>query len=303
MKKILVGMVMVSACGPSVSGGDVDGGTNNGGADARRFSFFDAGPTPDADNSQAGCTGVTNCYTVYAHSNTELYLIDLMSKTLTDVGPFSAPKVGNYPDTITDMAVLPDGSVYAISKTFLYTVNTTTGHVSNQTPVGTCGSNNVALTATPDGSLYAGDYSGLFCKIDTSTSPATVTPIGTGIGMGMALSGDIVTVDDGTMFGTAYYKADSSTGKGSILSNLLVTINPTTGTVAQVIGPTGYPKLYGVGYALGKVFGFSHDSGQVVEIDITTGAGTLYATFTDSAGKGIQFSGAAVNPNVPKIIP
>jgi hypothetical protein len=303
MKKILM-VVAVAACGPSVSNGDIDGRINNGGADSGGSVYADAAPIPDVDTtgSQAGCTGVTNCYTVFAHSNDTLYLVDLMAKTLTTVGNFNA-KVGSSTDTITDLAVLPGGDVYAISKQYLYKVDPTTGQTSNQTMVGTCGSDNVALTATPDGSLYAGDYTGKFCKIDTTTSPAMATPIGTGIGMGMALSGDIVTVDDGTMFGTALYTADESAGTGSVLSNLLVTIDPTTGLVNNVIGATGYPKLYGVGYALGQVFGFTHDgTGRVITIDITTGAGTLYATFKDSSNKGISFAGAAVNPMVPKII-
>ena len=76
----------------------------------------------------------------------------------------------------------------------------------------------------------------------------------------------------------------------------------TSGAVTQ-IGATGYPKLFGVAYAAGKVFGFTHDgTGRVVTIDPTTGVGTLFGTFTDPmTNTGISFGGAGVNSMVPVI--
>src|SRR6185503_18108233 len=48
-------------------------------------------PGYDGGGNQAGCGSQQGCYTVYAHSNTILYRIDLMAKTLVEVGPFKAP--------------------------------------------------------------------------------------------------------------------------------------------------------------------------------------------------------------------
>lgn len=97
------------------------------------------------------------------------------------------------------------------------------------------------------------------------------------------------------MFGTVYNMSDMP-DKGSNLSNILATIDLTTGAVTQ-LGASGYPKLFGVSFANGKAIGFTHDgTGNVVEMDVTTGAGTIFGTFTDPmTSKGIAFAGAGVN--------
>jgi hypothetical protein len=175
------------------------------------------------------------------------------------------------------------------------------GHVTQVGPVTSCGSAAVALTFTPDGSLYAADYKGAFCKIDLSMMPPKVTQIAT-VGSAMAIAGDLVAVADGTMYGTAYLLADPAK-KGTQLNNTLVKIDPTNASVT-VLGPTGYPELFGIAYAMGQVFGFTHDgSGDVVTIDPKTGKGTLFNSFTDpTTMKGLSFAGAGVNAMVSPTI-
>jgi hypothetical protein len=250
-------------------------------------------------NGQAGCGELQNCYTLWAHSDHVLYHVDLVNKALVEVGPFNAPMVGGKEDGMTDLAVASDGTIYTISHTNLYTADPKDGHVTLVSSVQACGTYAVALTFTPDGTLYAGDYKGAFCKIDPSKKPATVTQIAATLGNGLALAGDIVAIADGTMFGTAQLVSDGSSGPTAI-NNILVKMNPATGQATQ-IGPTGYPKMFGVAFDNGQVFGFTHDgSGDVVTINPKTGAGTKYATFNDPAtGKGIAFAGAGVNTMVP----
>jgi|GEM_PF-1399406 len=303
---LLLLMVAAAACSGTTRHG-VDGFGIDG--------FLGNGTDPDLSNpaydfagqgNQQGCAGQANgCYAVYAHSDHVLYYIDLSMKTLVTVGPFNAPLVPSgtkmVEDTITDLAVAPDGTIYVVSKSQLYRADATTGHVTAVGPVALCGADNIALSFTPDGSLYVADHKGAFCKIDLGTNPPAVSQIGT-IGNGMALSGDIVTIADGTMYGTAYKLSDNASS-GTQINNLLVKIDPTTGASTQVIGSTGFPKLFGAAYALGQVFGFTHDgSGAVVTIDPKTGAGTAFNTFNDPAtGKGIAFAGAGVNSLVPAI--
>jgi hypothetical protein len=279
--------MMLAACDSSNGRGHPDGG---GGGDL-------AGqPGP----GQAGCMPgeFVGCYTVYAHSDTVLYHIDLTNKMLVKVGAFNAP--GG--DTMTDVAVSPDDIIYTISKTTLYTADPNDGHVTKVADVKNCGTYAVALTFENDGSLYAADFNGQFCKIDRSTTPPTVQPVAM-IGQGLAISGDIVAVGDGTMYGTAYKIADGN-NSGTGLDNILVKLNPMTGTVSQQVGATGYPKMFGVAYALGQVFGFTHDgSGDVVTIDPKTGKGTLYNSFTDpDTGSPISFAGAGENSLVSPTI-
>lgn len=245
------------------------------------------------------------CYPVYAHNDHELYRIDLAQKSLVHVGSFDAPMVSDnsgkkVEDAITDLAVAPDNTIYVISRTTLYTASSSDGHVTTVGAITACGDYGVALTFTPNGKLYTADHLGAFCEIDLSSTPPQVMPVGT-IGGGMALSGDLVAVGDGTMYGTAYHLTDTSGGTHD--NNLLLRINPATGQQEMMLGATGFPTLFGAAYAMGEVFGFTHDgSGDVVTIDPVTGKGTLYKSFKDSNGKGIAFAGAGVNSKVAPTI-
>src|SRR5690348_16709996 len=126
-------------------GGGGDGGTTmNGGGDG---------------GGQAGCASEPKgCYTVYAHSDHVLYLIDLQAKSLVEVGPFNAPQVPYgtkmEEDVITDLAVSPSNVIYVVSNTNLYTASAQDGHVTLVGPITACGDKGVALTFTPDGKLY-----------------------------------------------------------------------------------------------------------------------------------------------------
>jgi hypothetical protein len=239
------------------------------------------------DGHGGGDSGGSSSYLVYAHSDTVLYNIDLSTKTLVTVGNFNAPNA----DVITDLAVAPNGTIYVISKTTLYTASAVDGHVTRVGSLATCGQYGVALTTTPDGRLWVGDFMGAICQIDISGATPTVKPPVQMQG-GYALSGDMVGVGNGTVFGSAYKLSDMQTQN----DNVLVTVDVTTGAVTE-LGATGYPKLFGVSFQENQVFGFTHDgSGRVVTIDTATGTGTMFATFMDPAtGKGISFAGAGVN--------
>ncbi len=297
----LMPLLLVAACdstggrSTSSSTGSTTGSTtggNQGDLALPPLQFSDAGPPASLCVSDP-----TACYTVYANSDYTLYKIDLMAKTLVTIGPFNAPmvKVGSKmdQDIITDLAVSPSDVIYAISATQLYTADPGDGHVTLVGKVTACGTDAVAMTFGPDGTLYAGDFKGAFCTIDLTTSPPTVKLVAKLSG-NLALAGDIVAVADGTMYGTAYRLSDTSGGTQN--NNLLIKIDPMSAATTE-IGSTGSKNLYGVSYALGEVFGFTHDgSGDVITIDPTTGKGTLYNTFMDpSGGGGISFAGAGVN--------
>ena len=245
------------------------------------------------NNGQTGCGELSGCYTVYAHSDHELYNVDLTNKMLVHIGNFAAPMN----DTITDLAVAGDDSVYVISHTALYKVDKATAKVTLVGPLTSCGSAAIALTFTPDGNLYSADYNGAFCRIDLTKSPPAVISVGT-LGGNLAITGDLVAVADGTMYGSAFTKGGSTT------NDVLVTLDPKTGKATQTIGKTGFGKLFGVAYDNGQVYGFTHDgSGDVVTIDPKTGVGTLYNSFKDpTTNMPISFAGAGVNSMVPPMI-
>jgi hypothetical protein len=289
--RFAIPLVLLAACGAPNRGGAGDPVDGQPGGEGTVRPI-------DAPMIDDGCAGIPNCYSVYAHSNDTLYVIDLTTKTLETVGKFGTPNVGNSPDVITDLAVAPDGSLWVISETQLYSASSTDAHVTARGSLSACGMRGVALTFTPDGKLYEGDFVGKICEIDLSGAQPVVKPPVT-LSNNLALSGDIVAVGDGTVFGTLYKLSDTA-NQGTQLSNLLGKINLATGQVTQ-LGASGYPKLFGTSYAHSHVIGFSHDgTGDAIEIDPTTGAGTVYATFLDPVSHaGIAFSGAGVNALVP----
>ncbi|MEO8840421.1 MAG: hypothetical protein ABI591_18045 [Kofleriaceae bacterium] len=264
------------------------------GASPRGDGLVDGSPHGSGDGGGSGSN--SGSYSVYAHSDTVLYVVDVQSKALNKIGPFNAPSN----DVITDLAVAPDNTIYVISNTAIYTADPNDGHVTKLGSLSACGSKGVALTTTPDGKLWTGDFMGTLCQIDTTQSPPVVlAPIS--MTSNMALSGDFVAVADGTVFGTAYKKSDAA-GQGTQNNNLLVKVDIPTGAVTM-IGSTGFPKLFGVAFAAGQVFGFTHDgTGHVVTIDPASGVGTLFGTFMDpQTNAGISFAGAGVSSLVPII--
>jgi hypothetical protein len=280
MKAWLFALGLV-ACGP----GNRDGGS---GVDA---------PKAVDSNGGGGGDAASDSYLMYAHSDTVLYTIDLVNKKLDTVGNFNAPNItvgsSTYPDPITDLAVAPNGTIYVVSEQSLYTASATDGHVTKVGSLTACGQRGVALTTTSDGRIWIGDYLGAICEIDISGgSPVVKAPVM--MQGGLALSGDMVGVGNGKVFGTAYRLSDGS-GQGTQANNLLVTVDVATGAVTQ-IGSSGYPKLFGVAAQNGKVFGFTHDgTGRVVTIDTTNGHGAMFSTFLDTSSMGISFSGAGVS--------
>lgn len=295
MRMLSTTALMLVACGP---GARDPGATFDGGPDASAVGTRDASGQPSIDAPDNGCAGVPNCESVYAHSNDTLYVVDLTTTSLTSIGPFQAPSAGSgssaAPDIITDLAVAPDGTIWVVSETALYTASATDGHVTLKGSLSACGTRGVALTFTPNGKLYTGDFKGAICEIDTSGTTPVVKPA-IRLSGGMALSGDMVAIGNGTVFGTLYKLSDAS-AHGTQLSNVLGSIDVANGQVT-LLGATGYPKLFGTSFAHGKVIGFTHDgTGRVVQLDPSTGAGTLLATFNDPlTAKPISFAGAGVN--------
>lgn len=319
MQRALI-LLLLSAC--DGSGGRASTQTSGSTTSATNGSTTagTTGSTGTTSSSTGGTTGSTDpcvndpkaCYTVYAHGDHTLYTVDLKAKTLVTVGAFKAPlvKVGTsmVEDTITDLAVDPNNIIYVVSKTTLYTADPNDGHVTSVGAIGGCGTTAVAMTFANDGTLYVGDHQGAFCKVDP-TNPTNVTKMT--LSNSFALSGDLVAIGDGTMFGSATLLDNKGNPtSATVANNLLIKIDPSNGSATQV-GSIGSKNLFGLSYAAGLVFGFTHDcSGGVVVINPMTGAGTPYNTFPDPApncqesgnnGTGLNFAGAGVNAMVEPV--
>ena len=217
--------------------------------------------------------------TIWAHTGTTLYTVDPMTFLLTKIGDF------NGPEDMTDLAVTPDGKVYTVSRTGVYSVDQNTGAASKLATLGSTTSA-VALTFRLDGKLLAADQSGNVIIIDTTNGSTTSLGKYSTTG-GYDTAGDLVAVADGTMYGVSTKAPNVSDP-----SNVLIKVNTSTAK-ASTVGSIGYTGVFGTAYSGGRVLAFTK-TGQIIQINPATGDGTLVATHT-----GIAFYGAGTSPLVP----
>ena len=294
------------------SSGNSDGANSDGegGEGAVPDAAVETGVSSDAGDgstpAQRGCPAAsTGCYTVYAHTDRVLFYLDRVSVQLVEIGPFNAPQIpqndsGTVEDVMTDLAVTPDGRVWLISDVNLYLADPMTGQATTVGPIAKCGMGNIALTSDASGTLYTADSQGALCRVDPTTAPPTLTQVGT-LSNNAVISGDFVTVGDGTTYATTYNLSSAQSGS----NNTLVTLTLANAASVQSIGATGFAKLFGVAYGGGNVLAFTGDgTGDVVTIDPVGGQGQLLASLIDpTTGKGAVFAGAGVDPRVSKTGP
>lgn len=232
---------------------------------------------PDEEQPDAGEWQVTPL-SMFVHSDTTLYAVNDQDFDLLYIGDFGLGEE----DLITDLAVTADGSVYAISSDNVFAVDSETGEAELTTEFD--GGLNVGMTFLESGELLVAEKDGTVRKVDPQSGD--VTPVGK-FGEGYGTAGDLVAVSDGTMYAVAQ---DLEGEPGD--SNVLVTIDPDSGQVDRVIGPIGFPDVFGCAYARGKVYAFTK-GGDIIEIDRMTGEGTIKRSYRD-----VGFWGAGVSPAV-----
>lgn len=278
--------MLVLACSTRSGGGRgtprFDGSIADSGSDGGVVRS-DSGPRPDAGP-------VEDEVLVYAHSAGTLFAFDPRALTVTPIGAFRLPD-GSQAPQMTDLAVDSAGMIFTCGRTALYRVDATTAvatHVADfDLPTGVEFN---GLTFLPAGALDpasevlvgatdAGDY----YRVDPATGATTL--LGT-YSNGYVSSGDIVSVEGAGTFATV--KRDDLT------TDLLVRLDPRTGTATRIGEGIGYSRLFGLGYWRSRLFAF-HADGQLVEIDILTGQGTLVSTTTGTD----QFWGAGVTTLAP----
>lgn len=276
-------------------------------------SFGGDGAIPDA--------GVS---VIYAHTDSELYVMDPNNQAITDIGPFSDGS-SNTP-VITDLAVNQAGAVWVCSEAALYTAKVPASHGTvTLTKVANIalavGQKFYALGFAPAGALdsgetlVAGDNKGELYAVATNGATTDLGNFGTdGSGGIYELSGDVVFyVQNGKPRGLAtvrLYKS-GTTSNNDILAEIDMTALQTAYTSKtpgnlkkQFLGTgTGFGDLFGVGAWNDSVYAFSRAHtvnsqlipAQLIQIG-ASGVGTSLQTFSSiSAG----FSGAGVTTSAP----
>jgi hypothetical protein len=204
----------------------------------------------------------TGCSTfAYAVSSTGLYDIELPSGKVVPIGA---------PDkSLDDIALDPDGTLYGVDFFGLVSVDRISG---TTTTIGVPGAALNALDAAPDGTLYGAGGRTVYL-VDRSTG--SQTQIGVFPPM-LQSSGDIAIVE-----GQLYASATDA----SSMPDALVALY-TDGTPPRIVGSIGFTCVWGLAAYGPLLYGFTC-TGNLISIDVTTGAGTLLAQ------TGIEFQGAS----------
>jgi hypothetical protein len=136
----------------------------------------------------------------------------------------------------------------------------------------------------PNVEALVGYNGGTYVRIDTTTG--AVSQIGL-LGGGYVSSGDIVSVIGGGTYLTV---------KGTNCDDCIVRVDPTTGTLQEVLGDLGRTDVFGLAFWAGSAYGFNN-GGQLFQIDLTT------ATPTDipmpNPPPGLSFWGAGSTTAAP----
>lgn len=208
---------------------------------------------------------------IYGQSASTLYSYDGSTGASVAIARFKLSNGSSV--NVFDIAITPNGLMYAVDGSSLYYVDATTGIMTKipTTGIGNFGNIN-GLTALSDGRLViSGDGVALY-NIATQVL-TTLLPPG-----GYQSSGDIIALPDGYLYLSAV-----SNG-----SDRLIKINPETGAT-QDMGSLGHGGVYGLGYANSTLYGFD-SSGLTFSIN-PNNAHTVDLVYT-----GVTWYGATTNP-------
>ena len=243
---------------------------------------------------------------VYAHSDTTLWLLEPISKAVTMVGAFDC--VGTTVSSMVDIAIDRAGKMTGCAAISfqgalggaLVSIDPTNAHCT----VLTRGPNLVtSLTYVPEGTLVAnaealvGYADDRYVRVDPTTG--AVTDIGllnnaVSGGVRWLSSGDVVSIKDGGTYLTVTAESGNPTG-----GDRIVEVDPKTGALKRIIGPTGMDEVLGLGYWGGIAYGFTL-AGKLIQIDLMTGAGTPIPI--PGAAADLAFYGAGTTTVAPIIV-
>ncbi len=257
------------------------------------------GSTLDVNSGGAGGAS-TPVGEVYGHSNATLYKLEPYSKTVSIVGNFdclgnAVALGGGMWDIAIDKAGHMVGSMNnGVGAGAMVTIDKTTAHCN----VFKTGNYPNSLTYLPAGTLLPNSEALVGYNRDTyvqiSTQDASLTTIGNlnpnPTGQKWESSGDIVSIIGDKTYLTV--KPYGSTGG----TDSIVEVDPKTGQIVKLIGNTGFSQLWGLGYWAGVAYGFSA-TGQLAQIDLTTGVGT--AIPLQNVPPNLSFWGAGVTTAAP----
>ena len=206
---------------------------------------------------------------VYAHSGDTLYRMDPLTLAATPIGP-----MGGLDAALLDLAVDKNDNIVGVTASKLYSLDANTGAPTliktltgaaqgltslSYIPGATSSDPDLLVSANGDGDVFS---------IDPVTGTATqIGSYGTGPGgVTISSSGDLFGVEGFGIYATVYVGGDKSV-------DYLAKIDPANNYKAALMPqPTGYSKIFGLGFWGGKIYGFVDNgfdasSGTMIQIE------------------------------------
>lgn len=245
---------------------------------------------------------------IYAHTLDTLYLYDTAANAPKPIGKFSCVESG---DRVLDIALDRTGAMYGTTDDLFISIDPISATCDIIKQPGIAGQYPNSLSFVPAGTVdatkealvgYAFDAGRAerYVRIDTQTGE--VSAVGdlnaANAVTRYAASGDLVSlIQAGNKTYLTVKKFEGDAGTLDTTTDYLAEVDPATGRLVKVLGPIGFTQLFGFGYWAGKGYGFT-GGGQVVQIDMASGDGTLLTNLTVDGGAGSWF-GAGVTTQAP----
>lgn len=192
-------------------------------------------------------------------------------------GLFNPVGVGAF----TDIALAPNGNLYGITFTSLYSIDIAAG---TATFIGNNGATNLnALVIANDGTA---------CAMGPTSNNLFTIDLGTGIATSIGSTGFYSDGDLQFDYMGNLYLAGSTTPNGGDSTSKLFLIDTANPASSSLVGDIGIDDVYGLSFANGKMFGAAGT--DVFEIDLATGAQVI-GTTVSFAGQGMVVAWGASN--------
>ena len=212
---------------------------------------------------------------VYAHSGGTLYRMDPLTLAATPIGAMTGIEGGS----LLDLAVDKDGKIVGTTAENLYALDASTGAPTLIKALTGDAQNMSSLSYVPGAStsdpdvLVSANYDGDVFRIDPVTG--TANQIGS---YGTTTDGKVIG-SSGDLFGVVGFGIYATVNlDGDKTVDYLAKLDPFNNWKATLMPqPTGYSKIFGLGFWGGKIYGFVDDgydaaTGRMIQIDATTGA-------------------------------
>ncbi len=215
--------------------------------------------------------------TIYAHTSSTLYSMDVDTYAVTEIGALDV--VGS----VTDIAIDRYGVLYAITFDDLYICNP---NDAGCFPLGELPASSNGLTFVPQGtietdrdSLIGISQDGDWSLLTVQNGAVTASDVG-GYGPDFTSSGDVFSI-----LGVGTYAAIDPTEGGD---DSIVEVDPATGEILNTIATVPYTSIWGIAGWDDQIFAFD-ETGDILAIDPATGDwSVIQSDGTAWWGAGVQ---------------